>query len=377
MKILLDKLGTSVTHLKCLDDIFRKNNPAYIQIENKMIKALGSNLKTISKELYAGGKSKGSNGLHRQMILGDVIEYIFSGRAYYYAAKSNDNFSQFATLVLYCVNQLLLFDTITVNPDIRRKYLEKLEKVIGRKKLYEKKEDEILATKLKSSNVVIWQTNWKRYDLFVDSLLPKTLGSPKELIVFLELIRLNKGLVIPLLLIQRLFGDGKAIAPPDFLLLKRNREIFGLELGYAKEGQNREFSVRTSIPTFGIDLANHMHNRCPKCGENILYCDTVIQKYSDGTLWNSLSPDGKFRCGSDCPNFNGRYCNFANYYGKYKGQCFYGRQKIGDDKKEMHYHASCVSDGVYSYRRQERNILEYHLADYFCQIPQIEGLENL
>lgn len=375
MQVLLDKLGLSVKHLQCLDEVFRSESHLYNQIEAKMISELGDGLKEISKELYAGGKSRG--GLNRQMILGDVIEYIFTGRAYYYAAKSSDNFKVFSKLVLYSVNQLLLFDTITINPAIRKHYIEKLEERIDPTILYEKEGDQELANELKNSNVVIWQADWNRFDLFVDSLLPKTLGAPKELVVFLELIRLNKGLVIPLLLIQRLFGDGKAIAPPDFLLLKRNREIFGIELGYSKEGQSREFSVRTSIPTFGVDLANHLHNRCPKCGENILYCDTVIKKYADGTLLDSLSPDGRFRCGADCPNFNGRFCSFANYYGKYKGQCFYGAQKSDDDKKEMHYHASCVADGVYDYRGRERNIFEYHLADFFAQIPQIEGVDSL
>jgi len=375
MQVLLDKLGLSVKHLQCLDEVFRSESQLYNQIEARMTHELGDGLKEISRELYAGGKSRG--GLNRQMILGDVIEYIFTGRAYYYAAKSNDNFKIFSKLVLYSVNQLLLFDTITINPLIRKHYIEKLEERIDPTILYEKEGDQELANELKDSNVVIWQADWQRYDLFVDSILPKTLGAPKELVVFLELIRLNKGLVIPLLLIQRLFGDGKAIAPPDFLLLKRNREIFGIELGYAKEGQSREFSVRTSIPTFGVDLANHLHNRCPKCGENILYCDTVIQKYADGTLWSALGPDGRFRCGADCSNFNGRFCTFANYYGKYKGQCFYGAQKPDDDKKDMHYHASCVADGVYDYRGRERNIVEHHLTDFFAQIPQIEGVDSL
>ena len=375
MKVLLDKLGLSVRHLQCLDDVFRSESPLYNQIETRMIAELGDGFEEISRELYAGGKSR--TGLNRQMILGDVIEYIFTGRAYYFAAKSDDNFKIFSKLVLYSVNQLLLFDTITIDPLIRRHYIEKLEEQIDLTILYEKEGDQELANELKNSDVVIWQPAWDRYDTFVDSILPKTLGAPKELVVFIELIRLNKGLVIPLLLIQRLFGDGKAIAPPDFLFLKRNREIFGIELGYSKEGQSREFSVRTSIPTFGVDLKNHLHNRCPKCGKNILYCDTVINKYSEGTLLDSLDDKGRFKCGHDCPNFNGNFCIFANYYGKYKGPCFYGEQKVGDDKKEMHYHASCVADGVYDYRNQERNILEHHLNDFFCQIPQIEGVDGL
>ena len=375
MEILLKKLGLSVKHLQCLDEIFRVESPLYGQLENRMTQELGDHLEEISKELYAGGKLRG--GLNRQMILGDVIEYIFTGRAYYYAAKSSENFKVFSKLVLYCVNQLLLFDTITINPEIRKRYIQKLEREIDMAVLYEKEGDQNLANELKESDIVIWQEGWDRYDAFMDSLLPKTLGAPKELVIFLELIRLNKGLVIPLLLIQRLFGDGKTIAPPDFLYLKRNREIFGVEVGYAKEGQSREFSLRTSIPTFAVDLVNHMHNRCPKCGENILYCGTVIKKYADGSLWGSLDGSGRFKCGEDCPNFDGRICSFANYYGKYKGRCFYGEQNAGDDKKDMHYHATCVLDGVYDYRGAERNIWGHHRNEFFSQIPQIEGVESL
>jgi hypothetical protein len=41
--------------------------------------------------------------MSRQMILGDVIEYIFAGRAYYYAAKSESNLKNFLKLILYTV----------------------------------------------------------------------------------------------------------------------------------------------------------------------------------------------------------------------------------------------------------------------------------
>ncbi len=377
MEDLLKRLDTSVQHLRCLDEVFRAHSPLYNQMEQNMIRELGPEYLTIARELYAGGKQRGSNALNRQMILGDVIEYIFTGRAYYYAARSEENFQKFSVLVLYCVNQLLLLDTITINPTIRRAYIERLEQTIDPAILYEKAEDEALATALKASSIRIWEPGWEQYDRFVDSLLPKTLGCPKELVVFLELVRMKKGLVIPLLLIQRLFGGTEKVAPPDFLLLKRNREAFGIEVGYEKEGQSRKFSAQTSIPTFAIDMANHMHNRCPKCGENILYCDSVIKHYAEGTLWGRLQPDGKYRCGIECPNFNGQICTFANYYGKYRGQCFYGAQNAGDDRKDRHYHALCMQNESYVFNRAQRSIWEHHQVDFFCQIPQLEGTSDL
>lgn len=102
MEILLKKLGISIDHLKCLDEVFRRESDLYLSIENKMISEMGEHLISISRELYAGGKKQGK--FNRQMILGDVIEYIFTGRAYYYASVSGDHFNHFAKLVLYCVN---------------------------------------------------------------------------------------------------------------------------------------------------------------------------------------------------------------------------------------------------------------------------------
>ncbi len=361
--------------MECLDKVFSKNHDEYQRIK----KILNSeDFLPIYRELYAGGKQTHGNGtLSRQMILGDVVEYIFTGRAYYYAAKSEENFKTFAKLILYCVNQLLLFDIITINYKIRKLYIKELEQKIDSAILYEKEGDQKLANEIKNSDIVIWQNGWEKYDDFIDSLLPKTLGSPKELVVFLELIRLNKGIVIPLLLIQRLFGGEQIIVPPDFLFLKRNKEIFGIEVGYAKEEQSREFSLRTSIPTFAVDLANHMHNRCPKCGQNILYCDVVIEKYANGTLLNELDSNGILRCsGRHCMNPNGKICKFANYYGQYKGSYFYGRQKAGNEKKKLHYHAACVINGTYNYRGKRKRIKD-HMNEFFAQIPQIEGLENL
>jgi len=377
MRLLLDKMGISVEHLKCLDEVFRENNEEYLRIENILTSEKFNEIYTsIGREVYAGGKKpRGNTQMARQMILGDVIEYIFTGRAYYYAAKSEENFRSFLKLIMYCVNQILLFDTITVNPNIRRAYIEKLEERIPLDQLYEKQGDQLTAENLKESDAVIWTDNWtKDIDLFVDSILPKTLGCPKELIVFAEFIRLKRGIIIPLLLIQRIFGNRNPIAPPDFLILEANKEIYGIEVGYAKEGQSREFSIRTSIPTFPVDLKNNMHNRCPKCGENILYCDPVIEAYSNGSLNDEIANrGGKFYC-NDCPEFNNGQCQFSNYYGTVIANRFNDEQCPPNNR---HYHANCVLDNHYTRYGQERIVQDHHLVDFFAQIPEIDGIENL
>lgn len=381
MKLLLEKLGISVEHLKCLDEVFTEHCAEYQRINDILNSEDYEPIyKEISRELYAGGKTAANSHikLNRQMILGDVIEYIFSGRAYYYAAKSTEQLKHFYKLLFYSVNQMLLFDTITVNPELRKAYIEKLEEIIPSELLYEKEGDDEIATEIKESDIRIWQTEWtSKIDDFVDSLLPKTLGAPKELIVFAEFIRLQIGIIIPLLLIQRIFGNKNPIAPPDFLLLQSNKEIYGIEVGYKKELQSREFSIRTSIPTFAVDLKNNMHNRCPKCGENILYCDVVIENYANGTMDNVITErNGKKKlfC-SNCANFNNGECKFSNYYGWVEGVNFIGNPL--EAKLNRHYHTACVKDDTYIYNRQRVHILVNHREEFFAQIPEIDGIENL
>jgi hypothetical protein len=381
MKLLLEKLGISVEHLKCLDDVFLEHNEEYKRIEDILNSTeFGPVYEMFSKELYAGGKTGRGSAikLNRQMILGDVIEYIFSGRAYYYAAKSDENLNNFFRLIFYSVNQILLYDIITVNPELRKLYIEKLEGTIPANILYEKDGDEELANELKDSDVKLWQDEWTpQIDYFIDSILPKTLGTPKELIVFAKFIQLRIGILIPLLLIQRIFGNKNPIAPPDFLILKGNKEIYGIEVGYKKELQSREFSIRTSIPTFAVDLKNNMHNRCPICGENILYCDVLIENFSNGTLDQVITErEGVERlyC-SDCAYFDNGNCIFSNYYGRVQDVDFNGNPL--EANKNRHYHTKCVRDKTYTFNRTVRNILNQHRNDFFAQIPEIDGIENL
>lgn len=377
MKYLLDRISKSVKHLHCLDNTFLEFHDEYGRIEEILTsEEFDPIYKKISLELYAGGKqTRGNSKMARQMILGDVIQYIFTGRAYYYASNSRESFSNFIKLLMYSVNKLLILDTITVDPDMRKKVLEALENEFEDEILYEREGDQEVAENLKESDVVIWTDEWtKRIDHFIDSLLPKTLGNPKELIVYAELLRLNKGYIIPLLLTQRVFKGSTSLAPPDFLLLKTNKEIYGIEVGYEKEGQSREFSIHTSIPTFAVDLKNNMHNRCPKCGENILYCDPVIEAYSSGRLNEELDENGRFSC-NDCPHFNDGDCKFSNYYGKVEGIGFNGKDLEG--KKYRHYHANCVKDDTYQYYGNPRSIFENHSTEFFAQIPEIDGIENV
>lgn len=378
MKELLERMEISIKHLQCLDDVFIKHHPEYNRIGIKFNSEPFSKIvKEISKELYAGGKQqRGHNILNRQMILGDIVEYIFTGRAYYYATKSGEHFKNFLKLILYSVNLLLIADSITINKNIRKEYIELLENRIALPVLYEKAGDNNLSTEFKNSNSVLEDPDWNRFNIFADSLLPKTLGCPKELVVFAELIRINKGIIIPLLLTQRIFGNKNPIAPPDFLIVRENKEIFGVEVGYKKEEQSREFSIRTSIPTFALDLEHNMHNRCQICGEMLLYCDPVIEDYANGTINNKLEEINgvtRYPC-KNCPYFNNGNCRFSNYYGLVNGKNFRNEDLVNSS---LHYHAKCVKGLKYSYRNNDMDIFTNHKNGFFGQYPVLQGIENI
>jgi len=116
-----------------------------------------------------------------------------------------------------------------------------------------------------------------------------------------------------------------------------------------------------------------MHNRCPKCGEIIMYCDPVIEAYSNGVLDEKLDENSKrFLC-NNCPNFDNGNCKFSNYYGKWNGTEFNGKVS---EQKLRHYHAKCVKNYNYDYRNGEVEIIS-HINGFFAQIPKIQGLENI
>jgi len=80
--IFLEALKKSVSHLQIIDDVLSNGNypeaSDYKKIKQKIVdlnkKISDSNFTDL---LYVGGKKSGKKGFHRQMILSDIIEYIF------------------------------------------------------------------------------------------------------------------------------------------------------------------------------------------------------------------------------------------------------------------------------------------------------------
>ena len=75
MKKLLSNLSIATKHISILDDVFRKNYPPYA-LASKKLEGL-PRYDELRKEKYAGGKKRGAYGYGRQMILGDLLKYIF------------------------------------------------------------------------------------------------------------------------------------------------------------------------------------------------------------------------------------------------------------------------------------------------------------
>ena len=70
MKKLLDSLSVARKHLSALDRVFRTHHQPYANNTTKLERLpLYDKLR---KEVYAGGKKRGTYGYARQMILGDL-----------------------------------------------------------------------------------------------------------------------------------------------------------------------------------------------------------------------------------------------------------------------------------------------------------------
>ena len=140
MQKLLDRLETSVKHLQVLDEVFYQNHPLYKSITDKLnAPPFDIVIEEIELQLYAGGKKMRGHGhkLMRQMILGDLMQYIFTGRAFYYGTFSEQHLKDFLKLILNTVNQILIYDSITVDSNIRTLYINELENRIPLCKEYE------------------------------------------------------------------------------------------------------------------------------------------------------------------------------------------------------------------------------------------------
>lgn len=130
MDVLIKSLKKSIEHLEELDSVFSTfdypEKEEYLRNREK-IKELNVKIPNskFTDELYYGDYG-------RQMILNDIMEYIFSGRGYFYMWKGTEieKKKNFVKIVLYFINQLMILESISVNYELRTKVLESLKNKI-------------------------------------------------------------------------------------------------------------------------------------------------------------------------------------------------------------------------------------------------------
>jgi len=352
-------------HLLILDEVFRSNYPPYADWARKLENFPFYD--ELRKEVYVGGKKKGRKGYARQMVLGDLIEYILTGRGYYFAIRGVEEFKNFIQILMYISNMLILLEDISVDVKLRNLVLKELYKNLG-EAFFEEDAQKQKYQSLMAYEGIIARDKGKEHDEFLDSILPKRVGIAPEILVYCWLIRKNYGYVIPLLLAQRLLGKGKSITPPDFLLIRSKGEIFGLEVGVGKERQIASFCSITGIPVFTVGIGSveqPQPYRCDKCLRWIVYCPFVIDICKE----NKDKPGQVHVSCSECSYFKSIEevvkCPYVVYYGK--------AHNYAGEVAERRYHYRCVKDDLIV-KEEIKVAPEKHLV---AALPTVYGIEYL
>jgi len=367
MKKLLDSLNRAGKHLSILDKTFKQNYPTYAEIHTKL-----QNLPLydeLRKEIYAGGKRGGIYGYARQMILGDLLQYIFIGRGYYFSVRGDEQRAAFLSMLMYVCNLLIVMEDISVNVKLRNKILDSLKLGIGTAFFEDDDQEEIFDDLRKYKGFITPKekdSDW--YDDILDSMLPKRVGVIPELLVYAHLLRKNYGYVVPLLHAQRLLGNDGFVVPPDFLLLRSKGEIFGIEVGGGKEQQMGSFSTVTTVPVFVATIGDPRQTqpfRCGKCLRWITYCDEVIRLCS-----TNREPDAQYVDCAECSFYASldealENCPNIVYHGRATDH--YG------DVRELRYHYICVRKDPELPKVLERA----RTPKLIAPIPWVSGLRYL
>lgn len=374
MDRIYENLEKTIKHLKALHETFVNegnfSEQSFLDYENYTENL--EHFETIINTDFVDELYQQNN---RQMILADFIEYIFLGRMYLNLRNRNDK-ENFITAVLHFVNLLMSYESITVSAEIRQHFLEELRnniEEIGNEPLFEE---------LFSHQGIIGlpreRTQGSReLNRYFDKLLPKTAGGLwHELLVFIFLMRIDLGHIIPLLLSQRLIGKNDHLVPPDFLVLGHDKRIYGVEVGDKKEIQSGAFSLRSSIPTATIDTRNsRTSDRCPICNKWILFCPFVISHFSN---FDFNIERIEIKCLNACDLFtddqimNGE-CKYTKYSRNSTTTYEYTHHPYSDG---LHYHYQCVLNAVEGEMRSliVSNRDEIALKTHF---PYYSGLEGL
>jgi hypothetical protein len=375
MDTLLSSLEKSILHLKIIDDVFSTSDYAdkqlYLSFKQSISQLNVTYAQKFTDELYVGGKKgRGETSYGRQMILSDIFEYIVNGRGYYYAEWSVEKKKIFIEIILNLINQLIVWDSLTVESTLRTQVLNELKSKMGdeffkeeemkrrHKALASYKGDIGFDTRDDALPKVVLETMGAspgdekraryRLDEYFDSLLPKTAGGLwGELIVYLYMLRRNLGYILPLLLNQRILhgGSTESLKPPDFLIIRKDGTIAGVEVGGGKETQSGHFSSALKGCQMVTVENPRVPPRCPVCGKKTLFCPKVLKDYSSIDTNPLLSISDDILCAHECEFFSyadvlSGKCSYTLYHGM-TGENLFFRQKRKFDT-EYHYHYKCI-----------------------------------
>jgi len=394
MKRNYDNVIKSIKHLKKLHSTFLNKNH-YSDINDYLLyKENSDKLKVLlslpevqlHKQLY--------DAKSRQMILADILEYIFLARGFFFITdgansieKKKQRIELFIKIILHFVNLLMNYESMTVDNKLRKKYLEEIAKSIPEiqnEDLYQDvlnfsgkiglpQED----SKKEAQRLNISIKTMKSYNKYFDKILPKTAGGLwHELLVYIFLLRNDLGYIVPLLLHQKFISGSDTLVPPDFLIITKDKNIYGIEVGIKKEIQSGTFSLMTNIPTATIDTINsRCSDRCPICKKWILFCPYVIENYSnlDKNIKDAKKP---IKCLEiECPHYNRDEI--------LKGKCLYTKYSRNSSKSinhkftnGLHYHYRCVLENL-SRTKKDNLISTEDTTAIKTHYPYYAGLEML
>ena len=379
MNDIFTKVQNSIKHLEILhhtfinEDNFQDDDVLSFQIYN-------NNLQKFNEIISGEGFIDQLYSLNgRQMILADLYEYIFLGRLCYSMGSrgSKENKVNFVRAILHFVNMLMCYETMTVSDLTRRQFIVELGDEI------EEISDEVLYPELVDflGKIGLPQSNSdarNELNRYFDKMLPKTAGGLwHELLVYIFLLRYDFGYIVPLLLSQRLFGLNDHIVPPDYLIITKDKRIYGIEVGIKKEIQSGSFSLKTAIPTATIDTINsRTSDRCPICLKWLNFCPFVIDKFSN--FGYEIEKD-ELRCME-------AECNYFDIEQIVAGDCQFTKYRRGkaktlshthhDYNDGKHYHYQCVLSSVENGKQQEI-ITARDTVALKTHFPYYAGLEGL
>jgi len=314
----------------------------------------------------------------------------------------------FIEILLNSINLLMIMDSLTVESSLRKKVLEELENNLGND-FFKNNDMKLLHDALKKHqtsigfdvreedlssevNTIVDQIegtskNRKKLDQYYDSILPKTGGGLwNELIVFFYLLRRTSAYILPLLLTQRIFSKDDMLKPPDYLVIDKQKNLFGIEVGGGKETQSGNFASKTGATMVTTQNTN-VPPRCPICGKWNLFCPKVISDCSDIEKNPLLRIKNEVRCAEECNLFTkdqviAGECPYIQYHGEVSDNTKNNSQQIMKFTTNYHYHYSCIraindSKALEKIKDQKESNRTTGITVLKTDYPYVDGIDVL